>query len=183
MKSLSVTLIVLLVLIAVTNAALETHLCVDMSHDTPCKGWPAGLYPVCFGCGMGFFAECQGDEATVLNCPTVQDANGYPSILMFDNVTKICVEKTDSCPEKKSCVDMAAFAPCEGLPDRRYHLCNNDCKLGYFAWCNNEKDVTIKRCTHVDDGNGGYYRLRFDTLSQSCIEESTSCASHNWSSG
>ncbi|GFO11897.1 hypothetical protein PoB_003840200 [Plakobranchus ocellatus] len=117
MESLSVTLIGLLVLIAVTNAALETHLCVDMSHETPCKGWPAGLYPVCFGCGLGFFAECQGDEATVLNCPTVEDTIGYPSILMFDNVTKTCVEKTDSCLEKKSCVDMADIEPCEGFPD------------------------------------------------------------------
>ncbi|GFO11898.1 hypothetical protein PoB_003840300 [Plakobranchus ocellatus] len=111
MKSLSVTLIGLLVLIAVTNAALETHLCVDMSHETPCKGWPAGLYPVCSGCGMGFFAECRGDEATVLTCPSDQGAKDNPPCVMFDNVTKTCVEKTDSCLEKKSCVDMADIEP------------------------------------------------------------------------
>ncbi|GFO11893.1 hypothetical protein PoB_003839800 [Plakobranchus ocellatus] len=180
MKCLASLLIGLLVLIAVTNAALETHLCVDLSKETPCNGWPAGLYPVCFGCGIGFFAECQGNEATILNCPTVQDASGYPSILLFDNVTKTCVEKTDSCPEKKPFVNMADIEPCESFPDGKYHLCNNDCELGYFAECQDKKDITIKRCAHVDDGNGGYFRLRLDVLSQSCVEESTSCAIHNW---
>ncbi|GFO11901.1 hypothetical protein PoB_003840600 [Plakobranchus ocellatus] len=120
MKCLANALIGLLLLIAVTNAALETHLCVDMSHETPCKGWPADLYPVCFGCGRGFFAECQGDGATVLTCPSDQDANGITSTILFDNVTRTCVKDTDSCSEKKPCVGMDDSGPCGGLPGTNY---------------------------------------------------------------
>ncbi|GFO11894.1 hypothetical protein PoB_003839900 [Plakobranchus ocellatus] len=129
---------------------------------------------------MGFFAECHGDKATVLTCPSDQDAKDNPPCVMFDNVTKTCVEKTDSCLEQKSCLDMADIEPCEGFPEGKYHLCKNDCELGYFAKCQDKKDITIKRCAHVDDGNGGYLTLRFDVLSQSCVEKSTSCVSDSW---
>ncbi|GFO11697.1 hypothetical protein PoB_003820200 [Plakobranchus ocellatus] len=180
MKCLSLAFIGLLVLIGVTNAAFEIHLCVDMSHQTPCKGWPAGLYPLCFGREHGYFARCEGNEATILPCPSVQDANGKRSRLLFDNATKTCVEKTNTSPERKSCVDMADFEPCKGLLDGKYHLCDR-CELGYFAQCQNEKDVTIKPCPHIDDGNGGYRRLMFETFSQSCVDWTGPCVNDIWS--
>ncbi|KAK3776055.1 hypothetical protein RRG08_046722 [Elysia crispata] len=73
----------------------------------------------------------------------------------------------------RRCVQIRDVDPCKEFPDGRYNICDV-CHLGYIAVCTNH-EISIDVCEVNDDGNGNKVRLVFDSHTQTCVAESSSC--------
>ncbi|KAK3759952.1 hypothetical protein RRG08_066617 [Elysia crispata] len=71
------------------------------------------------------------------------------------------------------CVQIRDVDPCTEFADDRYNICDV-CHLGFIAVCTNH-EISIDVCEVNDDGNGNRVRLVFDSHTQTCVTESSSC--------